>query len=148
MERIFSNNKKGRFNYHIEEEFEAGIILLGSEVKSIRAGKVNINDAYAIEMKGAIYLINSHISKYKGANNFNHEPERPRKLLLHKKQINKLLGKIKTKGISLIPLALYSNQRNIIKLKIGVGKGKKLHDKRASIKDRDQKRQMARDLTE
>ena len=145
-ERVVAQNRKARFNYIIEEEVEAGIILLGSEVKSIRAGKININESYADEKNGSIYLFNSNISTYEGANQFNHSPTRPRELLLHKKQINKLLGKIQIKGVTLVPLCLYFNRRGIIKVKIGIAKGKKLYDKRASIKERDEKRQRARDI--
>ena len=139
-----ANNRKARFNYTVEEEIEAGIMLLGSEVKSIRDGKINISDGYAAEQNGDILLLNVHISEYKGANKFNHAPLRPRKLLLHKKQIDKLLGKMHTKGLSLVPLSLYFNSKNIIKVNMGVCKGKKLYDKRASIKERDEKRSAAR----
>ena len=139
-----ANNRKARFNYTIEEEIEAGIMLVGSEVKSIRSGKINLNDGYAFEQNGEIVLLNMHISEYKGANKFNHAPLRARKLLLHKKQIDKLLGKVKTKGISIIPLSMYFNARNIIKVNLGICTGKKLYDKRASIKERDEKRSAAR----
>jgi len=145
MTKIIAINRKARFNYSIEEEIEAGIVLLGSEIKSIRAGKVNINDAHATEMEGDLYLLNSHINEYAGANRFNHAPRRARKLLLHKKQLNKLIGKIDTKGITIVPLSLYFNARNIVKVKLGVAKGKKLYDKRASIKERDEKRQNSRE---
>ncbi|MCE3255170.1 MAG: smpB [Rickettsiaceae bacterium] len=139
-----ASNRKARFNYHVEEEIEAGIMLLGSEVKSARDGKVNLNDGYAFEQNGELVLLNVHIAEYKGANKFNHAPMRPRKLLLHKKQIDKLLGKIKTKGISIIPLAMYFNKRNIVKVNLGICTGKKLHDKRAAIKERDERRSAAR----
>ena len=127
-------NRKAHFNYSISQEIEAGIVLLGSEVKSIKEGKANLNDCYCVEIKGEIFLINCHISEYKGANRFNHEPKRNRKLLLHKKEINKIIGKINVEGYSLIPL----------KILIGVCKGKKLHDKRQSIKQRDEARHMQR----
>jgi SsrA-binding protein len=143
--KIIANNKKGRFQYLIEEELEVGIMLQGSEVKSIRDGKVNINDGYATQVNNEIHLFNINIAKYDGANRFNHEPNRIRKLLLHKKQIDRLLGKVKIKGFSLIPLSLYFNDRNIIKINLGLAKGKKLHDKRASIKERDEKRRAARE---
>jgi len=139
-----ANNRKARFNYTIEEELEAGIMLLGSEVKSLRAGGINIGDGYVAEIKGELLLLNVHIAEYKGANKFNHEPLRQRKLLLHKKQIDKLLGKIRTKGLSIIPLSMYFNTRNIVKINLGICKGKKLYDKRASIKERDEKRSAAR----
>ena len=143
-----ANNRKARFNYTIEEELEAGIMLLGSEVKSLRAGGVNISDAYVAEIKGELVLLNLHIAEYKGANKFNHTPLRQRKILLHKKQIDKLLGKIRTKGLSIIPLSMYFNARGIVKINIGICKGKKLYDKRASIKARDEKRNAARGIDE
>ena len=140
-----ANNRKARFNYVIEEEIEVGIMLLGSEVKSIRDGKININDGYVAEQNGLMLLLNVHIAEYKGANKFNHSPLRPRQILLHKKQINKLLGKMHIKGLSLIPLSVYFNGRNMVKVNLGVCKGKKLYDKRASIKERDEKRNQARE---
>ncbi len=139
-----ANNRKARFHYTIEEEIEAGIMLLGSEVKSLRAGGINIGDGHVAEMGDSLVLLNVHIAEYKGANKFNHEPLRQRKLLLHKKQIDKLLGKIQTKGLSVIPLSMYFNERNIVKINLGICKGKKLYDKRASIKERDEKRSAAR----
>lgn len=143
--KAISINRKARFNYFIEEELEAGIILLGSEVKSVRAGRVNISDSYAAEVNGEIVLMNCHISEYKGANRFNHDPMRIRKLLLHKKEIRKLLGKVAQKGYSLIPTELFINNKGLIKLKLGLAKGKKLYDKRESIKERDENRRMARE---
>lgn len=142
--RTIAMNKKARFNYTIEDELEAGIILMGSEIKSIRAGKVNINDAYADKKDGELYLLNSHIAEFEGANRFNHNPTRPRKLLLHKKEVDKLLGKVKEKGVTLIPLSLYINDKNIAKIKLGVAKGKKLYDKRATMKERDWQRDKER----
>jgi SsrA-binding protein len=137
-------NRKAHFNYSILEEVEAGIILLGSEVKSIKEGKANMNEAYCAEIKGELFLINAHISEYIGANRFNHLPKRPRKLLMHKKEINKIIGKINTQGHSLIPLKIYCNKKNFIKVLLGLGKGKKLHDKRQSLKERDEARHMQR----
>jgi SsrA-binding protein len=137
-------NRKAHFNYSILEEVEAGIILLGSEVKSIKEGKANMNEAYCAEIKGELFLINAHISEYIGANRFNHPPKRPRKLLMHKKEINKIIGKINTQGHSLIPLKIYCNKKNFIKVLLGLGKGKKLHDKRQSLKERDEARHMQR----
>ena len=142
--KIIAENRKAYFNYFILEEIEAGIMLVGSEVKSIRAGKVNISDAHADEKDGSIYLLNANINEYSGANRFNHEARRPRKLLLHKKEINKLIGKVQTKGLSLVPLSLYFNEKNKIKVKLALVKGKKLHDKRASIKEKDERRAEAR----
>jgi len=137
-------NRKAHFNYSILEEVEAGIILLGSEVKSIKEGKANLNEAYCVEIKGELFLINAHISEYKSANRFNHPPKRARKLLMHKKEINKIIGKINTQGYSLIPLKIYSNKKNFIKVLLGLGKGKKLHDKRKTLKERDEARHMQR----
>jgi SsrA-binding protein len=137
-------NRKARFNYQIIEEIEAGIVLMGSEVKSMRQGKVNISEAYGAESKGEIFLINANISEYKGANRFNHEPKRARKLLFNKKQINQIVGKINVAGLSLIPLQIHFNQRGMAKVLMGIGKGKKLYDKRESIKERDIKRRMSR----
>jgi len=142
--KIIAENRKAYFNYFILEEIEAGIILVGSEVKSIRAGKVNISDAHADEKNGDIYLLNANINEYSGANRFNHDPRRPRKLLLHKKEINKLIGKVQTKGLSLVPLSLYFNEKNKVKIKLALVKGKKLHDKRASIKEKDERRAESR----
>ncbi|MFT6077057.1 MAG: SsrA-binding protein [Rickettsiales bacterium] len=139
-----ANNRKARFHYTIEEEIEVGIMLVGSEVKSLREGGVNISDGYVADVSGELVLVNVHIAEYRGANKFNHVPMRPRKLLLHKKQIEKLLGKIRSKGLSIIPLSMYFNGRNIAKMNIGICKGKKLYDKRASIKDRDDKRRSQR----
>ena len=142
--KIIAENRKAYFNYFILEEIEAGIMLVGSEVKSIRAGKVNISDAHADEKDGSIHLLNVNINEYSGANRFNHEARRPRKLLLHKKEINKLIGKVQTKGLSLVPLSLYFNEKNKVKVKLALVKGKKLHDKRASIKEKDERRAEAR----
>jgi SsrA-binding protein len=139
-----SKNRKARFNYTIEEELEAGIVLLGTEVKSLRAGRSNIADAYAAEKDGEIWLINAHIMEYAGGNRFNHEPMRPRKLLLHKKQVKKLLGKLRIKGVTIVPLSLYFNSRGIAKLKIGIAVGKKQYEKRDTIKERDWQRDKAR----
>ena len=137
-------NRKAHFNYTIEEELEAGIMLLGSEVKSLREGKANIAESYVAEINGEFFLTNCNITEYKGANKFNHAPKRQRKLLLHKKEISKLLGKMQTKGYSLIPLKIFFNKKNFAKVVIGLGKGKKLYDKRESIKERDDKRRNQR----
>ena len=137
-------NSKAHFNFAIEEEIEAGIMLLGSEVKSIREGKANISEAYIADIKGELFLINCNISEYKGANRFNHEPKRQRKILLHKKQLDKVLGKMQTKGYSVVPLKVFFNKKNFAKVVIGIGKGKKLYDKRDSIKERDERRRNAR----
>jgi SsrA-binding protein len=142
--RLIAQNRRARYDYHIEENFEAGIILTGSEVKSLRQGKISINEAHAGEMEGAIYLFNANIPEYSGANRFNHEPKRPRKLLLHKKQINKLIGQVKLKGYTLIPLSIYFNEKNLAKLDLGLAKGKKNYDKRETEKEREWDRRKAR----
>jgi SsrA-binding protein len=146
IRRIIVNNKRARFDYHIEETFEAGIMLVGSEVKSLRAGKASLLDAYAGEMEGAIYLINGFISEYSGANRFNHVEKRPRKLLLHRQEIRKLMGKIRLKGMTLVPLCIYFNEQNRAKVELGLARGKQEHDKRATIKERDWQREKSRTL--
>lgn len=144
--RIIAVNRKARYEYFIEDTLEAGIALMGSEIKSIRNGNVNIADAYADEKKGEIYLLQAHIGEYKGANRWGHHPTRPRKLLLHRKEIRKLFGKLKIKGYTLVPLSLYYNARNIVKVELGLAKGKKQHDKRETIKNREWQREKARVL--
>lgn len=144
--KIISENRKARYNYHIEQTFEAGICLVGTEVKSLRKNKAQIAEAYVAEENGELHLINSHISEYFEANRHNHNPKRPRKLLLHRREIRKLIGQIATKGKSLIPLKVYFNDKNIVKLEIAIATGKKKHDKRAAIKERDIKRDRQRGL--
>ena len=138
-------NKKANFNYFIEDKIECGIVLTGTEIKSIRQGKANIKDSYAIIRNNEIYIINMHISKYKEGNMFNHEENKTRKLLLHKKEILKLKNKIDLDGYSLIPIKLYF-KNNKAKILLGVCKGKKLYDKRQTIKERDQLREINRNL--
>ncbi len=128
--KVVAENRKARFNYAIEDTLEAGIALTGTEVKSIRNGKSTIGESYADSKNGEIWLINANIPEYLQANRFNHEPKRPRKLLLHRKQINRLLGAVDRDGMTLIPLKLYFNERGRAKLLLAVAKGKKLHDKR------------------
>lgn len=142
MENIITN-KKARFNYFIEEIFEAGIILVGSEVKSLRAHKVNIEEAHICEEKGEIMLVNCNIAKYEQSGRFSHAERRNRKLLLHSSEINKLIGSVKRKGTTLIPLRMYFNNRGKIKIELGIAVGKKLHDKRATIKEREWQREKA-----
>lgn len=143
---IIVNNNKARFEYEILDTYEAGIVLVGSEVKALRSGKANIAEAHGEESDGELWLFNMNISTYKEAHKENHEQKRPRKLLLHKTQINKILGRIKEKGLTLVPLNLYFNSKGLVKMEIGVGKGKKLHDKRETIKARDWDRSKARIL--
>ena len=141
--KIICINRKASFNYFFEDLLEAGIVLKGSEIKSIRDGKVNIADSYAIEKNGEIILINSHISSYKQACYSNHNPTDERKLLLNKKEINKLTGKINAEGFTLVPTKMYF-KKGKAKLEIAVAKGKKHYDKRATKKNRDWNREKAR----
>ncbi len=141
--KIICLNRKASFNYFFEDLIEAGIVLKGSEIKSIRNGKVNIADAYAVEKKGEIVLINSHIAKYKHASSSNHEPTEERKLLLNKREINKLIGKIQRDGLTIVPTKMYF-KKGKAKIEIAIGKGKKKFDKRATKKDRDWNRDKAR----
>ncbi|MDF2965894.1 MAG: smpB [Rickettsiaceae bacterium] len=142
--RIIAQNKKAYHDYFIEEKLEAGIVLTGSEVKSLRAGKANINDSHAAESKGEIFLFNSHVAEYEKANRFNHETRRARKLLLHKQQIRKLIGKLKVKGYTLVALTIYFNDKNRVKVELGLAKGKKEYDKRQTIKEKEWKRDQER----
>ncbi len=140
------NNRKARYNYQIEDTIEAGIELKGTEVKSIRAGKAQLQDSYAVINKKEIKILNLFISPYNEGNQFNHEETRSRKLLLHKKEIKRLKEKTSLEGYSLIPLKIYFNKRNKAKVLIGIGKGKKEYDKRETIKKRDQEREIRKNL--
>lgn len=142
--KVIAENRKARFNFSIEDTFEAGIALTGTEVKSIRNGKTTIAESYADPKGGEIWLINANIPEYLQANRFNHEPKRPRKLLLHRKQINRLMGAVERDGMTLIPLKLYFNERGRAKLQLALAKGKKLHDKRDTEKKRDWSREKGR----
>ena len=144
--KIITQNKKASFQYFIEEKFEAGIILVGSEVKSIRDAKVMITDTHAAMVKKELFLYNCYIAEYKQANQFNHSPTRPRKLLLKKKEIQKIIVKTKLKGYTLVALSMYFNKKNIAKVEIGLSKGKKQHDKRQAIKEKDWGREQGRIL--
>ncbi|MGH6717664.1 MAG: SsrA-binding protein SmpB, partial [Bradyrhizobium sp.] len=139
--KVVAENRKARFNYAIEDTVEAGIALTGTEVKSMRAGKTTIAESYADARGSEIWLINANIPEYLQANRFNHEPKRPRKLLLHRKQISRLIVAIDREGMTLIPLKLYFNERGRAKLQLAVAKGKKLHDKRETLKKRDWSRE-------
>lgn len=144
--KVVAQNRKARHDYTILETFEAGIVLKGSEVKSLRNGKANIQDTHAMEIGGEIFLLNAYIPEYREANRFNHGARQPRKLLLHRKEIRKLIGKIKVKGNTLVALSIYFNQRNRAKVELALVKGKKEHDKRATIKEREWKRDQGRIL--
>ena len=147
MEKLISRNRKAYHDYHIDETYEAGIVLLGTEVKSVRGARVNLRDSYARVEGGELYLFNMHISPYDPANRFNHEPRRTRKLLMHKAEIGRLAGKVQEKGYTLIPLKIYF-KRGLVKVELGLARGKKLYDKRRAIAERDQRREMERDLKE
>lgn len=141
--KIIAENRKARFNYEIIDKLEAGIMLLGSEVKSLREGGGNLADAYAHLYKGELWLANCHIAHYKAANQLNHEVLRQRKLLVHAKELERLFGKIQEKGLTLIPLSLYFKEGRV-KVELGLGKGKKAHDKRDTIKKRESDRELRR----
>jgi SsrA-binding protein len=143
-----ARNRRATHDYFIDERFEAGLALQGTEVKSLREGRGNINEAYASEQGGELYLVNAYIPEYSAASHFSHETRRPRKLLLHRKEIAKLIGAIRKKGQTLIPLSLYFNRRGRAKVELGLARGKKAYDKRASIKERDWQREKERLLRE
>ena len=141
--KIISNNRKAKFNYFFKEFFEAGIVLMGSEVKSLRDGKANISESYAFDIGGEIFLVNSHIPTYKESSYNNHDAKRNRKLLLNKREINKLMGRVNREGFTLIPTKLYF-KKGKAKVEIAVAKGKKQYDKRQVKKKRDWNREKAR----
>ena len=142
--KLIAENRRARFDYFIEESLEAGLSLTGSEVKSLRLGRANVAEAYAAVEGREIVLINSYIPEYAAASRFNHEPRRPRKLLLHRKQINRLIGAVNRDGRTIIPMRLYWNEKGLAKLELAVAKGKKAHDKREAQADRDWQRDKAR----
>jgi len=142
--KVVADNRKARFNYEIGEVFEAGLALTGSEVKSLRSGKATIAESYADARGEEIWLINSNIPEYLQAARFNHAPKRPRKLLLHRGQINKLLGAVEREGMTLVPLKLYFNEKGRAKIEIALGRGKKLHDKRETERKRSWEREKGR----
>jgi SsrA-binding protein len=144
-ERYVAQNRRARHDYAIEDTLEAGIELQGSEVKVLRQGLASINESYATERGGELFLLNAHFPEYP-ASRFNHEPRRPRKLLLHRREINKLMGAIKREGVTLVPLAMYFNERGRAKVEIGLAKGKRKADKREAEKARDWQRDKARIL--
>lgn len=139
-------NRSAYFEYFIDDKYVAGIVLRGTEVKSLREGKANFNDSYCIFLKGELWIRSFHISEYSHGTVNNHDPIRERKLLLNKRELKKLEAKIKEKGYTIVPLRLFFNEKNLAKLEIGLGKGKKLHDKRESIKQRDTQREIKRFL--
>lgn len=137
-------NRRASFEYHLLLEFTAGIQLTGTEIKSVRAGKANITDAYCVFVKDELFVRNLHIDEYEQGNRFNHEPKRDRRLLLHRQELNKLRSKLKDQGLTIVPLQMHLSDSGFAKLDIALAKGKKLYDKRESMKERDVKRNMAR----
>jgi SsrA-binding protein len=141
--KIIANNRKARHDYHIDDTLEAGMVLTGSEIKSIRAGQINLRDSYATIRDGEAWLMNAHISPYKQASYQNHEPKRERKLLLHRREIDRLTGKLQEKGLTLVPLKVYLKNGKA-KVELGLARGKRSYDKRQTLRERDDRRQMDR----
>jgi SsrA-binding protein len=146
--KLIAENRRAKFDYFLEETFEAGLSLTGSEVKSLRLGKANIAESYANAEGREISLVNAYIPEYGPANRFNHEPRRPRRLLLHRKQIDKLLGAVHREGRTIIPIRLYWNEKGLAKLELALAKGKSAPDKRQTVADRDWKREQGRLMRE
>jgi SsrA-binding protein len=146
--KTVAENRRARFEYFIEETFEAGIALTGTEVKSLRFGEGSIAESYAEVRDGEAWLVNANIPEFSHGNRFNHEPKRPRKLLLHAREIEKLLGAVERKGMTMVPLSVYFNARGRAKVELALAKGKQAHDKRQTLKDRDWQRDKARLLRE
>jgi SsrA-binding protein len=144
MEKIEIRNKRATFDYEILDALTAGIVLTGTEIKSLRAGKANLTDSYCIVEKDEVFVKNMHISEYEKGGHYNHEPKRDRKLLLNRKEINKWHTKLKEKGLTMVPLKLFINPKGLAKLDIGLARGKKTYDKRESLKEKDAKRQIER----
>ncbi|TMG22251.1 MAG: SsrA-binding protein SmpB [Chloroflexi bacterium] len=147
-ERTIALNRRARHEYTIDETFEAGLVLTGTEIKSVRGGKVNLSDAFARVEHGEAWLIGAHIAPFEGGNRVNHEPKRTRKLLLHRSQIDELLGRAKQKGQTIVPLRLYISDRGRAKVELALARGKQLHDKRRDIAERDARREVARELAD
>jgi SsrA-binding protein len=145
--KVVANNRRAAHNYQVEDRYEAGLVLLGSEIKSIRAGQANLKDGYVTSRDGELWLVNVHIAPYQPAARQGHDPRRPRKLLLHRRQINRLISRIQERGYTLIPLRLYLKQGRA-KVEIGLARGKRKYDKRAAIAKRESQRQVERTLRE
>jgi len=146
--KLVTDNRKARFDYAIEETLEAGLSLTGTEVKSLRQGHANLRDAHAYIRNGEVFLLNAHIAPYEQGNRMNHDPTRSRKLLLHRREIDHLEGRVRQQGMTLVPLRIYFNDRGRAKVEIALGRGKKKYDKRQTIAERDAKRQIARAMRE
>ncbi len=144
-DNVAARNRKARHNYFIEDTLESGIVLQGTEVKSLRSGRASIEEAYAAEQQGELFLINAYIPEYQQAGaKAQHEPRRPRKLLLHKRELGRLFNAVNREGMTIVPLSLYFNKRGMAKVELGIAKGKRLHEKRQTIKERDWQRDKAR----
>jgi SsrA-binding protein len=141
-------NRKARHDYVIEDTLEAGLVLTGTEIKSVRGGKANLQDSYARIERGEAWLVGAHIAPWSGGNRMNHEPKRDRKLLLHRVQIDQLLGRTKAKGLTLVPLRMYISDRGRAKVELGLARGKQLYDRRRDIAERDARREVARELAD
>jgi len=141
-------NRKARHNYTITDTFEAGLVLTGTEIKSIRAGKANLSDAYARVERGEAWLVGAHIAPFEQGNRYNHEPKRDRKLLLRRTEIDQLMGRAAAKGLTIVPLRLYINDKGRAKIELGMGRGKQLHDRRRDIADRESRRDVERELAD
>jgi SsrA-binding protein len=144
--KVVAKNKKAFFNYDILDTFEAGISLVGSEVKALREGRISIKESYVDIKDGEVFLHNCHISQYEAANRFNHDPLRDRKLLLHRREIKRLIGKVKQKGLTIIPTKVVINDKGLVKVEISLARGKKVYEKREAIKERDRERDMRAEL--
>ncbi|CAN5209645.1 SsrA-binding protein SmpB [soil metagenome] len=147
-EKTIALNRKARHDYHIEDTFEAGLALTGTEIKSVRAGKVSLQEAYARVERGEAWLIGATIAPYEAGNRYNHEPRRTRKLLLHRSEIDELMGRSAAKGLTVVPLRLYITGRGHAKLELGLGRGKQLHDRRRDIAERDARRDVERQMAD
>lgn len=145
-DKTIADNRKARYNFFISDEFEAGIMLVGTEVKSLRAGGATLQESYASFENDGLFLVNAHIAEYDFGNRFNHDPARPRKLLMHRKELDKLHAQVQRAGKTIVPLSLYFNERGKVKVKLGLASGKKQHDKRATEKARDWNREKQRIL--
>lgn len=148
MAQTVALNRKARHNYFITDTFEAGIVLTGTEIKSVRAGKANLSDAYARVEKGEAWLVGAHIAPFEHGNRYNHEPRRDRKLLLHRTEIDQLMGRAAAKGLTVVPLRLYINDRGRAKIELGLAKGKQLYDHRRDLAERQSKRDVERELAD
>ena len=148
MAQTIALNRRARHEFTITDTFEAGLVLTGTEIKSVRAGKVNLSDAYARVEKGEAWLLGAHIAPFEQGNRYNHEPRRDRKLLLHRTEIDQLMGRAAAKGLTVVPLRLYLSDRGRAKVELGLAKGKQLHDRRRDIADRQSRRDMERELAD